>query len=41
MTDQVSNPYRTSDSIIVLYILSHALAHNILYKEEALGVYGF
>ena len=41
MTDQVSNPYKTTGNIIVLYILSHALAHNVLYKEGALGVDGF
>ena len=41
MTDQVSNPYKTTGNIIFLCILSHALAHNVLYKEEALGVDGF
>ena len=41
LTDQVSNPHKTTGSIIVLYILSHALAHNILYEVEALGVDGF
>jgi len=41
MTDQVLNPYKTTGNIIVLYILSHAFANNLLYKEEALEVDGF
>jgi hypothetical protein len=41
MTDQVSNPYETTGNVIVLYILSRALTHNVLHKEEAFGVDGF
>ena len=41
LTDQVSYPYKRTGNIIFLYILSHALAHNVLYEEEALGVDGF